>query len=135
MIARNPVKSHSLSLKLHKRAHYCIVLHRSDQHMVAWFQDPLEENIKAHSDVLGENHIFAPARCEMKKLAELFSCLKDLFFYGIGSTISATSHINRTAGEILIDGIRHGRGLRERSACLIQIYFLHRITSRIFIKS
>lgn len=59
MIARNPVKSHSLSLKLHKRAHYCIVLHRSDQHMVAWFQDPLEENIKAHSDVLGENHIFA----------------------------------------------------------------------------
>ena len=135
MIARNPVKSHSLSLKLHKRAHYCIVLHRSDQHMVAWFQDPLEENIKAHSDVLGENHIFAPAGCEMEKPAKLFSCLKDLFFYGIGSLIPAASDIDRTAGEILINSISHRRSLRKRSACLIQIYFFHKITSRTFIRS
>ena len=59
----------------------------------------------------------------MEKPAKLFSCLKDLFFYGIGSLIPAASDIDRTAGEILINSISHRRSLRKRSACLIQIYF------------
>ena len=129
MVTGDTVKSYSLLRKLDKRTHDGIVFHGSYQNMISWFENSFEQDIQAHGDILCEDHIFSFTGCKMEQASKLFSCFKNLFFYRVGSTIASASYIDSTAGEILINGVCNRWEFGEGSACLIQIYFLHKITS------
>ena len=132
MVTGDTVKSHSLLRKLDKWTHDGIMLHGSYQNMISWFEDSFEQDIQAHGDILCEDYIFSFTGCKMEQASKLFSCLKNLFFYRVGGTIASASYIDSTAGEILINGVCNRGGFGKGSACLIQIYFLHKITSHMF---
>ena len=94
--------------------------------MIPGFQQSFEKDIQAGCDIICNNYISAVLK--MKQTAELFPGIINLLFHGIGSFVTASVDVYCKSGQILINGVRYGRCLGKRGACLVKIYFFHEVT-------
>lgn len=122
-ICWNPAELDALLRELRQRTHHGVVLHRGHQCMVARMEQPLQQEIQRHGDILSEDYILRIVAVE--ETAEPLSTGKDGILCLISALIAAAIDVAADLCKIAVYAVGEHRRLRKGSRGIVQIAFFH----------